>query len=70
MEVYQFIATRRGTNENIVLCEWDNLVFFETIMKYFDKSDNISRFAIVKDNKIIKEKVLEFKEGSGLCLRK
>ena len=55
--MYRFIAEMRD-GRIITLCEWDNLEFFESMMGQFNASDNILRFAIEKNNDIVKEKVL------------
>lgn len=67
---YRFYAQMRD-NRLIMLCEWDNMEFFETIMNQFEESDHIARFIISYNNKIVNDKWLRKKgEEKKLCLRK
>lgn len=65
---YGFYAQMRD-NRMILLCEWDNMEFFERLMDQFEESDNIARFIISYDNKIVNDKWLKPK-GKGRCLKK
>lgn len=58
----KFIAEMRKTNEIVVLCEGNNVDLYKSIMRNFEESTNISRFAIVKNNDILEEKWLRPKE--------
>lgn len=67
---YRFYAQMRD-NRLILLCEWDNLEFFESIMNQFEESDHIARFIISYNNIVVNDKVLRKKgEGKKLCLKK
>ena len=61
----KFIAERRKTNEIVVLCEGNYVDLYKSIMRNFEESTNISRFAIVKNNDILEEKWLLPKEIVG-----
>lgn len=56
--MYKLYAIMRD-GRKIMLCEWDNLDFFETILNQFNKGTHIERFYIEKNNVKVKEKVLE-----------
>lgn len=58
---YRFYAQMRD-NRLILLCEWDNLEFFETIMNQFEESDHIARFIISYNNIVVNDKWLKPKE--------
>ena len=58
----KFIAEMRKTNEIVVLCEGNHIELYKSIMRNFEESNNISRFAIVKNNDIVEEKWLSPKE--------
>lgn len=65
---YRFYAQMRD-NRLILLCEWDNLEFFESIMNQFEESDHIARFIISYNNIVVNDKYLKPK-GKGRCLKK
>lgn len=58
----KFIAEMRKTNEIVVLCEGNHIELYKSIMRNFEESNNIGRFAIVKNNDILEEKWLSPKE--------
>lgn len=66
---YRFIAEMRKTKEIVVLCEGEFLDLYNNIMGQFSESDNISRFAIEKNNEIVQETILRPKTKS-LVLRR
>ena len=68
-KVYRFYAQMRD-NRIILLCEWDNLEFFEMIMNQFEESDNIARFIIGYDKYVVDDKVLKPRKKEVKCLKK
>lgn len=67
---YRFYAQMRD-NRLILLCEWDNLEFFESLMEQFEESDHIARFIISYNNIVVNDKVLKPKtKGKQLVRRK
>lgn len=66
---YRFYAQMRD-NRLILLCEWDNLEFFESLMEQFEESDHIARFIISYDNIVVNDKVLKPKSKGKQLVRK
>lgn len=68
---YILIATKRETGEDIEICRWENYSFLEKIALCFSKSDTLSRFAIVKNNEMVYERLLEPKGKEEVkCLKR
>lgn len=66
---YRFYAQMRD-NRLVLLCEWDNLEFFESLMNQFEESDHIARFIISYNNIVVDDKVLKPKTKEKQLVRR
>lgn len=66
---YRFYVQMRD-NRLILLCERDNLEFFESLMNQFEESDYIARFIISYNNVVVDDKVLKPKTKEKQLVRR